>query len=151
MSDYAQKKRLGVALRRYVLNKSPGKKYRDVFGCDVEFLRRFLEFQFWGQMGWHNYGHKWRILHVLPLYLFTNEDMALCWNWMNLYPVCVFQISRYSFCDAAIEFKARVAVFGDNPVAQELITKAEALERWHKPFKIDWTKFDKQETPSVEV
>lgn len=80
------KKKLGIALRRYLFTDVPCKKSAKYFGCSREFLRAFLRAQFVGRMHWIDYGKTWCIGHVLPVHLFGNTEAHLkqCWNWANL-------------------------------------------------------------------
>lgn len=56
--------------------------------CNLEFLKKWFEFQFETDMTWENYGD-WHIDHVLPCTYFDlhiEEDQKQCFNWKNLRP-----------------------------------------------------------------
>lgn len=58
-------------------------------GCDLIFLKKWIEFNFTEEMTWDNYG-KWEIDHVIPLSKFNfseNNDIKICYNWTNLKPL----------------------------------------------------------------
>lgn len=57
-------------------------------GCDISFLKKWMEYQFDDTIGWHNYGD-WHIDHVTPCASFDLlklEDQKTCFNWQNLRP-----------------------------------------------------------------
>jgi hypothetical protein len=61
----------------------------EIIGCNIEFLKKWMEYQFTNDMNWSNYG-KWHIDHVKPCCSFDlkNEDeMKTCFNWKNLQPL----------------------------------------------------------------
>ena len=87
--DYRDKKRVGIALRRFITEDCPFRKYSKLFGCENGFLRRFIERQSRGEMTWVNFGKSWVIGHVVPpseFQLCFNEEARCCWNWINLRP-----------------------------------------------------------------
>lgn len=62
----------------------------EYLGCEIPFLKEWLEYQFDDKMNWENYGSYWTIDHILPLSLFDfsiklNEKIAF--NWTNLQPL----------------------------------------------------------------
>ena len=59
-------------------------------GCNIDFLRSWLENNFDKNMSWNNYGMYWDIDHVIPLskFNFNNEvELKICYNWINLRPL----------------------------------------------------------------
>ena len=59
-------------------------------GCSVEFLKKWLESNFYNNMSWDNYGLYWDIDHVIPVSAFDFSDennIKLCYNWINLKPL----------------------------------------------------------------
>ena len=90
MSGYQHKKRMAMALRRYITNEAPCDKHRLDFGCSAGFLRAFLEFQFVDGMSWLTFGTSWHVGHVLALRYFDHEDRrerAMAWHFVNLRPI----------------------------------------------------------------
>jgi len=69
------------------INKS--RKSIDYLGCNVDILRKWLEFQFDKDMNWNNYGKLWTIDHILPISLFnltSENEQNIVFNWKNLQP-----------------------------------------------------------------
>jgi len=59
-------------------------------GCDIKFLKKWLEEKFEDGMSWDNHGSYWHIDHILPcsMFDFNNEnDLYKCWNYTNLQPL----------------------------------------------------------------
>jgi len=64
----------------------------DVLGYNVEELKRHLERQFTGNIGWGNYGDYWHVDHIVPLKDFVIEkmgdrEMRAAWALSNLRPL----------------------------------------------------------------
>lgn len=62
-------------------------KYLD---CDIEFLKRWLEYKFTKQMTWDNYGTYWHVDHVIPCSKFdlsNDKNIPHCFRWTNLQPL----------------------------------------------------------------
>jgi hypothetical protein len=79
-------KRITLALQTENIRKS--NKTHTFIGCDIEYLKKWLEFQFNNNICWENIG-EWHIDHVIPCsnYDLTNEEQQkLCFNWQNLRP-----------------------------------------------------------------
>jgi hypothetical protein len=77
--------RLSKALKR---NKN--KSSIEYLGCDIEFLKKWLEFRFDENMNWDNLGSYWHIDHILPINRFNlinDNDKMICFHWTNLQPL----------------------------------------------------------------
>lgn len=77
--------RLWGALKSQGLRKS--KKTMERIGCDLPFLRCWLELDFRDGMTWENYGKVWHIDHILPCASFDLSDpeqQKECFNYKNL-------------------------------------------------------------------
>lgn len=64
--------------------------YENILGCDLEFIRLWLEIRFDDNMTWDNLGYCWEIDHILPIskFNFDNEnDKNICFHWTNLQPL----------------------------------------------------------------
>jgi len=64
--------------------------YANMIGCDLEFLKAWLEFRFDETMTWDNFGSHWQIDHILPIhgFDFTQDlDKKVCFHWTNLQPL----------------------------------------------------------------
>ncbi len=61
-------------------------------GCDIEFLRGYLEARFKTGMKWSNYGSVWEIDHRIPCAKFDLTDEShqrSCFHYSNLQPLFV--------------------------------------------------------------
>jgi len=59
-------------------------------GCDIDFLKKWLEYNFTEQMTWENYGTYWHVDHVIPCSKFdltTDDNISNCFRWTNLQPL----------------------------------------------------------------
>jgi hypothetical protein len=84
--NYRIKKSLAARLRN-VLNKN--NTTMNYIGCNIQYFREWLEFNFTSDMNWDNYGSFWSIDHIIPVCKFnlTNEtEKYQCWNWSNMMP-----------------------------------------------------------------
>jgi len=64
--------------------------YQELIGCDIEHLKRWIEYRFDEQMTWDNLGKYWHIDHILPInkFNFTNKnEQQICFHWTNLQPL----------------------------------------------------------------
>lgn len=62
-----------------------------IVGCSADALKVHLERQFKCGMTWANYGKRWHIDHITPVSYFDLTEpaqLALCFNWQNLRPLC---------------------------------------------------------------
>lgn len=78
--------RIADALRAQQNRKS--NKTVNYIGCEISYLKKWLEYQFTEEIGWHNYG-QWHIDHVVPCSSFNLEnqdEQYKCFNWKNLRP-----------------------------------------------------------------
>ena len=122
------KRRIAVALRRYLVERLPSKKYRIYFGCSQDFMRAFIRSQFAEGESWQGFGEKWKIGHVLAAGYFDMEneqDRRLCWNWTNLRVTRGAEVRRILSADEALHLLGdRVEVFPENKAIGALIVKA---------------------------
>ena len=61
-----------------------------LIGCTIDFLKTWLEFQFYDGMCWENYGSWWHIDHCRPCASFDLSDpeqQKECFNFRNLTPL----------------------------------------------------------------
>jgi len=64
--------------------------YIKLIGCDIEFLKKWIEFRFDTYMNWNNLGSYWQIDHILPINKFDLtklENAQICFHWTNLQPL----------------------------------------------------------------
>jgi hypothetical protein len=95
--NYRIKKSLAARLRN-VLNKTD--TTMNYIGCNIQYFREWLEYNFTEEMNWNNYGSFWSIDHIIPVCKFdliVEDEKLKCWNWSNMMPVTVkFNSSKKS-------------------------------------------------------
>jgi hypothetical protein len=82
-----EKRKWQIALRRYVFLQSPCTWYAPFFGLDALKLREWIASQFTEDMNWDNFSGQWYFGHVLSPAFFDfelEEDLKLCWNFLNI-------------------------------------------------------------------
>jgi hypothetical protein len=82
-----EKRKWQIALRRYVVEKNRSSFYAPYFGIGIDLFRQWIELQFDEELNWQNFGEKWRLDHIIPISYFdfeNEEDMKLCWNFINI-------------------------------------------------------------------
>ena len=84
--------RMKEILRSKIHKLLSGKEssYQDLLGCDIDTLRRWLQFQFDSKMSWNNLGTYWQIDHILPMSKFDlthHATQKICFSWTNLQPL----------------------------------------------------------------
>jgi hypothetical protein len=87
--NYRIKKSLAARLRN-VLNKTD--TTMNYIGCNIQYFREWIEYNFTEEMNWDNYASLWSIDHIIPVCKFdlTIENEKLnCWNWSNMMPVTI--------------------------------------------------------------
>ena len=88
--NYRLKKSIAARLRKVILNKTDSTMNH--IGCNIQYLKEWIEFNFTNEMNWDNYGKLWSIDHVIPVYHFDltdNCEKLQCWNWSNLMPTTI--------------------------------------------------------------
>lgn len=84
---FREKRKWQIALRRYVLEKSPCAAYAPYFGLDIEKMRGWFEAQFREGASWENFGEKWQFEHIIPVTYFdfsVEEELRRCWSFINI-------------------------------------------------------------------
>lgn len=79
--------RLSSALRRKNIEK--GSSTMDLTGCELPFLKGYLEAKFTEGMSWENHG-EWHIDHIKPCCSFDltqEEEQKKCFHYTNLQPL----------------------------------------------------------------
>lgn len=87
LSRFREKRKWQIAFRRYVIERSPSPAYAPYFGLDIVSIREWFERQFGESLGWEDFGKKWQFDHIIPVTFFDfekEEDLRLCWNFLNL-------------------------------------------------------------------
>jgi transposase-like protein len=88
--------RLSEILRSKIHKMLKNKKtsYSKYLGCDVEMLKKWLEFRFDTNMNWTNVGEYWHIDHIIPINKFDfskESDIKICFHWTNLQPLTAYE------------------------------------------------------------
>ncbi len=87
--NYRIKKSLAARLRAVLTKNTSTMNY---IGCNIQYFREWLEYNFTDEMNWENYGQLWSIDHIIPVHKFNlaeeNEKLQ-CWNWTNMMPVTI--------------------------------------------------------------
>lgn len=81
------KSRLGNAIKRKNATKS--KSTLELPGCELSFLKGYLESKFEAGMNWENHG-EWHIDHIKPCNSFNLvdiEEQKKCFHYTNLQPL----------------------------------------------------------------
>jgi hypothetical protein len=87
--NYRIKKSLAARLRTVLTKTDTTMNY---IGCNIQYMREWIEYNFTPEMNWKNYGSYWSIDHIIPVNRFDltdNTEKLKCWNWSNLTPVTV--------------------------------------------------------------
>lgn len=87
VEKYREKKKWQLALRRYVLERTPSAAYAQYFGLGIEDFRNWIENQFKTGISWENFGSLWQFDHIVPVVYFDfnkEDDLKLCWNFINI-------------------------------------------------------------------
>jgi len=88
--EFKIKRRLRKAIRQAINQQSVQKKTQLALGCDIKFLRAYLETRFEEGMTWDNYGSGWHIDHVKPLASFDlskKSEQLKANHYTNLQPL----------------------------------------------------------------
>jgi len=92
-TDFSFRLRKNCRTRIYqALKGIRGKTHHSIeyVDCDVEFLKKWLEYNFEDGMTFDNYGPYWHVDHVIPCAKFDLTDpneIAHCFHWVNLKPM----------------------------------------------------------------
>lgn len=87
-SDYRLKMIIRSRIQKALMRNKTNSSFA-YLGCDIDFLKKWLEFRFDDYMNWDNLGTYWHIDHILPIKLFdcTNVKEQVCFHWINLQPL----------------------------------------------------------------
>lgn len=89
--NYLILKNIRRRLRSFLKNGSVTQKIDNYLGCDISFLKKYLEEKFVEGMSWKNYGNKgWHIDHIYPLSKIdprNEEEIKMVCHYTNLQPL----------------------------------------------------------------
>ena len=80
--------RLVELLKKTKTNKS--KSSLILLGCEVGFIKEYMESKFLPEMSWENHGEIWEIDHIIPCSSFDltkEEEQQKCFHYTNLQPL----------------------------------------------------------------
>lgn len=81
---------LSNRVRTLLKSKKNRRCYNEFIGCSIDTIANWLEYNFYGDMTWENYGSVWHVDHVIPCMYFNpedNDDVKVCFNWANVQPL----------------------------------------------------------------
>jgi len=139
------KKRIAIALRRFLLGSYPSWRYERIFGCDSEYLRAFVEHQFTGGMSWENFTTEWQVGHVVLVSFFDQTNRAetsICWNWVNIRPVQSEHVRSWNPVLARNILLNRKRHFSSNDVVELLLARLNEVAGYREGGSdADWSTF----------
>lgn len=147
--------RISEILRSKFNREIRRKKYSDFLGCDGDFFKKWIEFQFTSNMNWDNLGNMWHIDHVLPISKFDltkNEEIKICFHWTNMQPLeKIENISKSNKLQLHHYFNNLVSVFRFNKFNTQFIgyqTVNESLQ-WLRTKTSDMVKMPHMISPKT--
>jgi hypothetical protein len=84
---FREKRKWAINLRRYVIEGSKCPYYAPYFGLDTKSFKEWIELQFDSTPRWNSFASEWQFDHIVPVNYFdfrNEEDMRLCWNFINI-------------------------------------------------------------------
>ena len=88
--NFRLKKILRTRLNKVINGKRKDNTSIELLGCNLEYFKSWLEYQFTENMSWDNYGTFWNIDHVKPCSsfdFFIIDEQKRCFNWTNTRPL----------------------------------------------------------------
>ncbi len=83
-------KSLRVRLKDALNGNVKADKTLNLLGCDMNYFRKWIEYQFMDNIMWDNYGSHWHLDHVKPCASFNLsvvEEQKQCFHWSNIRPL----------------------------------------------------------------
>lgn len=143
-----EKRKWQIALRRYVLERQPSSQYAPYFGISIEGFRNWIQNQFSDGMDWDGFGEDWQFEHIISLQHFDlnkEEDLQLCWNFMNirvknLKGLSVIEVNDFS----ALSYFEHLVNTTQHPIAQKMVDKIKFVASFEPPQPIsNWLRENK--------
>jgi hypothetical protein len=140
---YRTERALAIQLRRFILKRSKSKQLGLLIGCDVDFARTFIEYQFTNGMTWDNHGRVWEFDHIVSIRVFDNPSDPDAWHIINIQPLLISDNKNKGFFGVEDILKARLnseKLVGYKDVIDRLINKhTQSTQNLRKI--VDWSSF----------
>lgn len=141
-----RKNNISIRLRDSFRNRllqgiSKKKSTLEYIDTTIETVMEWLESNFKEDMNWENYGSLWNIDHIIPLNVFNlkeDEDIFICFNWRNLYPMyCSQNIAKSDKLLPYLIFRQEFLLkcFTSDLLISEKTKTDEYIEKYAKYFK----------------
>jgi hypothetical protein len=130
---FREKRKWAIALRRYVIEKARCPQYAPYFGLDSNSFREWIELQFDSDSTWDTFATAWQFDHIVPVNYFDfndEEDLKLCWNFINIRVEKVHNKDEGNRIDviAAKSFFKELFLKTGLPTCKKMIDKIEKIE-----------------------
>lgn len=147
VDDLKEKRKWQIALRRYLLESQPSTQYAPYFGIPIQGFRKWIKAQL-QDLTWDDFGKKWQLEHIVSFQYFdiTNEeDLRLCWNFLNIRVKNLEADSCLEVHDLAAQayFEAIYQTTGLT-IAQQMVEKLKNLQGFQLPESVSqWLQQEK--------
>lgn len=71
-------------INKFISGKN--KNSLEILNCDINFFKKWIQFQFDSNMTWENYGKYWHIDHYIPCSKYGGKQDLYIFHWKNLRP-----------------------------------------------------------------
>lgn len=88
-TEYKLKVILRTRFNSVIKRNSKKSSMLDLLGCNIEFFKKWISYQFEDWMSWENHG-EWHLDHIRPCASFNIskiEDQKECFHWKNYRPI----------------------------------------------------------------
>lgn len=88
-TEYKIKCCLRTRFKQALRNNTKSSSALHILGCDIEYFKKWISYQFEDWMTWENHG-LWELDHVKPCASFNlllKEEQYTCFNWKNYRPI----------------------------------------------------------------
>jgi hypothetical protein len=89
--NFKLRKNLARRILLSLKGKNKSRNTMKLLGCDLSFIKKYLEVRFKLNMNWENHGLKgWHIDHIIPCKKFDlvkENEQLICFNYRNLRPM----------------------------------------------------------------
>lgn len=138
--ELKEKRKWQIALRRYLLESQPSTQYAPYFGISIQGFRKWIKAQL-QDLTWDDFGKKWQLEHIVSFQYFDitkDEDLRLCWNFLNIRVKNLEHKSCLEVNDlAALNYFESIYQTTGLPISQQMVDKLKSLQRFHLPESIN--------------